>query len=230
MKSSIVWEFKTLGSGHTNLGLITSHTNYVTLGSHLTLLSLCYFCKLKYGYCWIIVFWLPSICFPFLKMLWLPFEEFFLLHVGEVWACDFKLIQDDTASLELQSWVEEERNQTWLECTHSSNSAWAANPSFRTTSVVYYYCLGLLQLLWFPSPDFLAFMLNLWAPNILPINSLFLFFLAFFVFRTAHEAYGRSWATGQIGAAAADLHHSQGVAGSEPHLWPTLQLVATADL
>ena len=40
-------------------------------------------------------------------------------------------------------------------------------------------------------------------------------------------AYGNSQARGQIGAAAANLHHSHSKVGSEPHLRPTLQLVAT---
>ena len=35
---------------------------------------------------------------------------------------------------------------------------------------------------------------------------------------------------GQIGAAAANLHHSHSNSGSEPSLQPTLQLKATPDL
>ena len=43
----------------------------------------------------------------------------------------------------------------------------------------------------------------------------------------APAAYGSSQVRGQIGAAAADLHHSHGNAESEPHFQPTQQLVAT---
>ena len=39
--------------------------------------------------------------------------------------------------------------------------------------------------------------------------------------------YGGSQARGQIGAAAASLHHSHGDSGSELHLQPTQQLTAT---
>ena len=42
-------------------------------------------------------------------------------------------------------------------------------------------------------------------------------------------AYGSSQAMGWVWAAAASLHHSCRNSGSEPHLWPTLQLVATTD-
>ena len=44
------------------------------------------------------------------------------------------------------------------------------------------------------------------------------FFCLFLVFRAEHEAYGSSWARGQIGAAAAGLYHSHSNARSEPHL------------
>ena len=41
------------------------------------------------------------------------------------------------------------------------------------------------------------------------------------------RAYGGSQSRGPIGAAAASLHHSHGNMGSEPHLRPTSQLMAT---
>ena len=50
--------------------------------------------------------------------------------------------------------------------------------------------------------------------------ALFLFFLA------APTAYGGSQIRGQIGPG---LHHSHGNAGSELHLQPTAQLMATLD-
>ena len=46
-----------------------------------------------------------------------------------------------------------------------------------------------------------------------------LFFL-FCIFRAAPMAFGASHARGQIGAIAADLHHSHSNARSEPHLCP----------
>ena len=42
-------------------------------------------------------------------------------------------------------------------------------------------------------------------------------------------AYGNSQARGQIGIAAAGLRHSYSNMGSEPHLRPTPQFVATRD-
>ena len=51
-------------------------------------------------------------------------------------------------------------------------------------------------------------------------------FLAYsFLFVAASAAYGSSQASGQIGAAAAGLHHCS----SEPRLQPTPQLMATLD-
>ena len=44
------------------------------------------------------------------------------------------------------------------------------------------------------------------------------FFFFFCLFRAAPVAYGSSQARGQIGAAAASLHHSHSNEGSEPHL------------
>ena len=49
----------------------------------------------------------------------------------------------------------------------------------------------------------------------------------FFLFRATDTAYGCSQARGQIRAAAASLCHSH--TGSEPHLWPIPQLLATLD-
>ena len=48
--------------------------------------------------------------------------------------------------------------------------------------------------------------------------SIFLFLLL--LFRAAPAAYGGSQARGQIGTAAASLHHSQSHSGSVQHLWP----------
>ena len=51
----------------------------------------------------------------------------------------------------------------------------------------------------------------------------------YFFFKAAPAAYGSSQARGQIGAAAASLHHSHGNTRFEPHLQPKLQLVAALD-
>ena len=53
--------------------------------------------------------------------------------------------------------------------------------------------------------------------------------LTFFLFRAASAAYGSSQARGQIGAAAAGLHHSHSNAESESHLRSTPQLTVTPD-
>ena len=53
------------------------------------------------------------------------------------------------------------------------------------------------------------------------------FFLSFL--RAAPVAYGSSKARGQIGAEAAGLHCSYSNMGSEPHLQPTLHLMAKPD-
>ena len=60
--------------------------------------------------------------------------------------------------------------------------------------------------------------------------SFFFSFLFFLLFMVVSVAYGSSQARGRIGAAAADLHHSHSKTGSEPHLQPTSQLMATLDL
>ena len=57
---------------------------------------------------------------------------------------------------------------------------------------------------------------------------IFLFFI-FCLFRDTPVAYGGSQARGPIGAVAAGLCHSHSNSGSEPHLQPTPQLVATPD-
>ena len=51
----------------------------------------------------------------------------------------------------------------------------------------------------------------------------------FFFFGAVSGAYEGSQARGLIRAAAVTLSHSPGNAGSEPHLRPRLQLVATLD-
>ena len=48
-------------------------------------------------------------------------------------------------------------------------------------------------------------------------------------FRAASAADGTSQTRGQIGAAAAGLHHRHRDAGSQLHLQPTPQLAATLD-
>ena len=64
----------------------------------------------------------------------------------------------------------------------------------------------------------------LYSPGI----SILLFF-SFFLFTTAPAAYERSQARGQIGAAAAGLHHSHSNMGSEPHPQPMPLLAAMPD-
>ena len=59
----------------------------------------------------------------------------------------------------------------------------------------------------------------------------FFFFFSFshFFFRATPAAFGSSWARSQIGTAAPNLHHSQGNIILEPHLPPTLQLMAMSE-
>jgi len=60
--------------------------------------------------------------------------------------------------------------------------------------------------------------------------TLLLLFLSFFaIFWAAPAAYGGSQARGTIGAVATGLHQIHSHAGSEPHLQPTPQLMATPD-
>ena len=58
---------------------------------------------------------------------------------------------------------------------------------------------------------------------------LFIYVCIYFLLRATPVAYGGSKARGQIGAAAARLHHSHSNVGSELHLRPTWQLVVTPD-
>ena len=60
-------------------------------------------------------------------------------------------------------------------------------------------------------------------------NSFFFFFCLFAFSRAAPTAYGGSQARGPIRAVAAGLHQSHSNAGSESHLQPTPQLMATPD-
>ena len=54
-------------------------------------------------------------------------------------------------------------------------------------------------------------------------------FLFLFSLKATGAAYGSSQARGQIGAAAASLHHSHSNTRSELHLQPMPQLTATPD-
>ena len=58
--------------------------------------------------------------------------------------------------------------------------------------------------------------------------SVFVFFVFFFL-RAVPVAHGSSQARGRIKATAAGLHHSHSNSGSELHLKPTPQLMATPD-
>ena len=55
------------------------------------------------------------------------------------------------------------------------------------------------------------------------------YFFFFCLFKAAPVAYGGSQARGRIRDAAASLQHSHSNVGSEPHLPPTPQLMATPD-
>ena len=52
----------------------------------------------------------------------------------------------------------------------------------------------------------------------------------FWLVRAAPAVCGSSHARGEVGAAAAGLHHSHSSTRSEPHLRPTPQLTAMLDL
>ena len=56
-----------------------------------------------------------------------------------------------------------------------------------------------------------------------------LFVGLFLLFRATPVAYGSSQARGGIRVAADSLHHNHNNLGSEPHLQPTLQLMAMLD-
>ena len=58
---------------------------------------------------------------------------------------------------------------------------------------------------------------------------LFICFLSFCYFLGCSTAYGVSQARGRIGAVATGLRQSHSSVGSEPHLQPTPQLIATPD-
>ena len=62
------------------------------------------------------------------------------------------------------------------------------------------------------------------------ISFLFSFSFFFCIFKAIPAEYGGSQARGLIGAVAAGLHHSRSHAGSEPHLLPTPQLMATCQI
>ena len=64
--------------------------------------------------------------------------------------------------------------------------------------------------------------------QVLSVFSFFSFFV-FCLFRAPPTAYGGSQARDPIRATAAGLHHSDSKAGSEPHLPPTPELMATPD-
>ena len=65
---------------------------------------------------------------------------------------------------------------------------------------------------------------------ILLFNLILFYFVLFFgLFRAPLKVYGGSQARGQIGAAAAELHHSHSNSGSKQHLRPIPQLMATQD-
>ena len=89
---------------------------------------------------------------------------------------------------------------------------------------------------WFHNHFFLLNILNVsyyWnSTNFLPKRYSFLFFVTFFLcvlFRAASMAYGSSQTRGQIGAAAAGLHHSHSNVGLKLHLRPTPQFSVTPD-
>ena len=94
----------------------------------------------------------------------------------------------------------------------------------RKSSGIYYFFLRfpeiLLSIYWhiFLSQDVFYKQLIFWP-----------FFFFFCLFKATLIAYGGSQARGQIGAAAASLHHSHRNVGSKPRLWPTPQLTATLD-
>ena len=57
----------------------------------------------------------------------------------------------------------------------------------------------------------------------------FIYLLFFGLFRAVPSAYRSSQAKGWIRASATGLHHSHSHARSQPHLWPTQQLMALSD-
>ena len=71
-------------------------------------------------------------------------------------------------------------------------------------------------------------LLDISFPNIISCSVGCPFFF-FWLFRAPPAACGGSQARGQIRATASGLHHSHSNTGSEPHPWPTPQLMATPD-
>ena len=71
---------------------------------------------------------------------------------------------------------------------------------------------------------------KIWLDHWFWITFLFSFFFFFFLlFMATPMAYGGSPARSRIGTTNTSLHHSHSKAGSEPHLWPKPQLMATLD-
>ena len=68
----------------------------------------------------------------------------------------------------------------------------------------------------------------IWQHSSLLVKQSFFFFF-FLLFKAAPAARESSHAMGQIGATAADLHHSHSNMGSEPCLQPIPQLMAPPD-
>ena len=101
---------------------------------------------------------------------------------------------------------------------------WSRHGGGRGTGTTSHGACGLRQmslLLWAVVRSFIRF---------LSFPLLFSSLPSFFpLFRAAPTAYGSSQTRGQIGAAAAGLHHSHSNARSEPHLQPTPQLMAMPD-
>ena len=78
-----------------------------------------------------------------------------------------------------------------------------------------------------PVPLVIKLQPHLCLPEIRPT---LLFLSCLFFLRAAPKAYGSSQARGQIGAAAASLHHSHSNARSKPHPQPMPQLTTIAEL
>jgi len=82
-----------------------------------------------------------------------------------------------------------------------------------------------------------CFSLSIWliSLNLIPSRSIHVVtdgkisFFFFCLFRAEPLAYRSSPARVQVGAAAASLHYSHSNMASEPHLWPTSQLMAVLD-
>ena len=85
-------------------------------------------------------------------------------------------------------------------------------------------CPSLLELLLLHPIDFVWFCFHCHLSQVF-----FSFFVFFAISRAAAAAYGASQARSLIRAVAAILHQSHSNAGSELHLRPTQQLMATLD-